>query len=319
VNKTLFVNKLYSVLVVFFVAFTSLYILPYYIYGDQVHYQRLYDGIYGLSLSDGYLFYTSNIDSREPGYFFLAWVSSNLGIDKTYFITFFNIILVYLAYRYLIKLGGHPFVVFLIVSFSYYSYVLFFSAERLKFGFIFLLIGLLYDKRSSVFYLLSVVTHAQIIIVFASSFMLKIKDDIVMFFTKFMVTKKFLLFLVTVFSITTIVFLYMQEHLLSKFNSYFELKNIIEISKLFSFFALSFLYAKKKSDVVMFFIPLFFFTLIFGGERVNFIGYFAFLYFSIYYKKGFNLGIVLTTAYFLYAGSNFVLNVLEYGNAYHSL
>lgn len=315
--KSSLIKKSYLLLTVLSVFALSIMIEPYYIYGDQVHYHRVYNGLNGFNIADAYIFYKANIDSREPGYFFLAWASSNLSIEKNYFITFFNVILSFFAYKYLIKKGGHPFIVFVIISFGYYSCVLFFAAERLKFSFIFLLIGLVYSKKSSIFYILSVITHSQMVIVFISAFMLKIKTDILRLFTKLIVTKRFLLLLIGVSSISVVVFISMQEHFLSKFDSYFELRNIVELSKLFSFFALSYLYAKNRSDVVIFFIPLFFFTLIFGGERVNFIGYFAFLYFSIYYKKGFNFGVLLTTVYFLYAGFDFVLNILKYGSGYY--
>lgn len=318
-KKNIFVNKLYSVLTVLLVTFTSLYIVPYYIYGDQVHYYRVYNGLLGYGLSDGYAFYKANIDSREPGYFLLAWASVNLNIDKIYFVTFFNTCLAYLGYRYLTKIGGHPFVVFTLISFSYYSYVLFFSAERLKFGFIFLLIGLLYSKKKQIFYLLSVVTHAQMIIVFAAAFSLRINKDILGLVVNFRVKKRSLLFILVSFFMAIMIFVFMREHLVSKFESYFEIKGILELLKLSMFFALSYFYGKDKKDVVAFFIPLFLFTLIFGGERVNFLGYFAFLFFSLHYRKGFNFGVLITTLYFIYAGFNFLLNIIKYGNGYYSI
>lgn len=316
-NRKSLINKSYLVITILSVFILSIVLAPSYIYGDQAHYRKIYDGLSGLSIDDAYIFYKANLDSKEPGYFFLAWLSSNLNIDKDHFVIFFNVVLSFFAYKFLLKRGGHPSIVFILVSFSYYSYVLFFAAERLKFGVILLLIGLVVAKKSIIYYLLSVITHSQMIIVYTSSFILKIKTDISNFFITFKVSKRFLIFIISVLTISAFIFIFMQEHLLSKFDSYFELRNLLELSKLFAFFVLSCFYAKNKSDVIAFFLPLLFFTLIFGGERVNFIGYFAFLYFSIHYKKGFNFGIILTTLYFVYSGSNFACNILEYGNGYY--
>lgn len=94
------------------------------------------------------------------------------------------------------------------------------------------------------------------------------------------------------------LFFIMREHLLSKVNSYFELKGVFELIKIGAFFILSYFYAKDKSNAVALFVPLFFLVLIFDGERINFLGYFVFLYFSLQYKKGFNLGSVLVNSYF---------------------
>ena len=318
-SKSIFLKHIFLFLTILSVFILSMSIGPYYINGDQVHYIRIYNGLEGLDFFEGYYFYQANIDSREPGYFTLAWASSNLGIDKNYFITFFNVFLAYFAYRYLNKIGGHPFIVFLIITFSYYSFVLFFAAERLKFGFVFLLLAFTYTKRNYLYLILSVITHAQMIIVITSAFGLRIKMDVFRLFNEFIITKKFLCFMIITTAVTVIVFIFMQEHLLSKFDSYFELRNIIELSKLFLLFFLSLFYAKNKKDVVVFFVPLFLFTLMFGSDRVNFIGYFAFLYFSIYFKRGFNLGVLVTGSYFLYTGFYFLLNIIKYGDGFYNV
>lgn len=80
--------------------------MPYYIYGDQLHYKRIYDGVSYFNLSDAYSFYKANIDSQEPVYFLLSWVSSTLGIDKIYFVTFFNVLLSFLLISISLRLVG---------------------------------------------------------------------------------------------------------------------------------------------------------------------------------------------------------------------
>lgn len=315
-KRNKFIEVMYLYLTVFLVFTLSIVITPFYIYGDQIHYIKLYNGLVGLDLYEGYYFYKTSIDSREPVYFFLAWLFSNFGVEKIYFVSIFNSVLAYFSYRFLNKVGGHPFIVFLIVSLSYYSLVLFFSAERLKFGIIFIIMALIYYKKRYLFYVLSVFSHAQVIIVITSLIFLKASQELSDFFTEFKISKRILLSIIIAIPIAMGVFIIMQEHLLSKFDSYFAIRNILELLKLGSLFILSIIYAKSKKEVITVFLPLFFFTFIFGGERVNFIGYFYFLYFSIYYRKGFNLGILFTLLYFLYASFDFLLNVIKLGDGF---
>lgn len=317
--KSKFYLSFFSFLTILCVFLISLFFIPYYIYGDQVHYHRIYDGVSYFNLSDAYSFYKANIDSQEPVYFLLSWVSSTLGIDKIYFVTFFNVLLSFFAYKYFTKIGGHPFVVFLIVTFGYYSYVLFFAAERLKFGFLFLLIGLLYSKRRYIFYVVSVLSHAQMIALLSSFVVFRFKDDVLNILRNNKVSKNTLFLLMSGAIVSVLVFFIMREHLLSKINSYFELKGVFELIKLGAFFILSYFYAKDKSNAVALFVPLFFLVLIFGGERINFLGYFVFLYFSLQYKKGFNLGSVLVNSYFFYTGAVFLWKIVKYGNGFYSV
>lgn len=71
-KKELYSN-VFLCLTVVLVFSLSLFFIPYYIYGDQVHYQRIYDGLSFFNLSDAYGFYKDNIDSQEPVYFLLSW------------------------------------------------------------------------------------------------------------------------------------------------------------------------------------------------------------------------------------------------------
>lgn len=318
-NKSVFISNLYAFFLCVVVFIVSCYVGPYYIYGDQTHYYRIYNGLAGFSLPDAYVFYKANIDSKEPGYFLLAWLSSNAGIDKVYFIAFFNVLLSFFAYKYFTKIGGHPFVVFLIVTFGYYSYVLFFAAERLKFGFLFLLIGLLYSKRRYIFYVVSVLSHAQMIALLSSFVVFRFKDDVLNILRNNRVSKSTLFLLMSGSIISVLVFFIMREHLLSKINSYFEIRGFFELVKLGSFFVLSYFYAKDKSNAVAFFLPLFFLVFIFGGERINFLGYFVFLYFALQYKKGFNLGNLFVNSYFFYTGAIFLWKIFKYGNGFYSV
>lgn len=317
--KSKFYLSFFSFLTILCVFLISLFFVPYYVGGDQAHYQRIYNGISYFNFADAYVYYKANIDSQEPIYFLLSWFSSSLGIDKLYFVTLFNVLLSFFAYKYFTKIGGHPFVVFFIVVFGYYSYVLFFSAERLKFGFLFLLLGLLYSKRRYVFYVISVLSHAQMIALLSSFTFFRFRSDILSIFLKRKVYKNTLFLLISGTVTSFFVFLIMREHIISKFDSYFEIRGFFELIKLGVFFILSYFYAKDKSSAVALFLPLFFLVFVFGGERINFLGYFVFLYFTFQYKKGFNLGNLLISGYFFYTGAIFLLKIINYGNGYYDI
>lgn len=82
---------------------------------------------------------------------------------------------------------------------------------------------------------------------------------------------------------------------------------------------LSIVYAKDKYTTVYAFIPLFLAVYFVGGGRVNFIGYFAFLFFALHYKKGFNLGVIVTSLYFSVQGFDFLRKIIIYGNGFHQI
>ena len=322
IKKNFYIN-LFAILTIVSVFILSLILGPYYINGDQVHYYRLYNGIAGSSITDGYSFYKNNIDSREPIYFLIIWIASNLGINKVSLIAFFNVITSFYVFRFLIKIGGHPTISYLIVSFSYFSYVIFFSAERLKFSLLFLFIGIFYinsHKKIGYFFLaLSPITHIQAAILYSSFFVSSIKDDILYLFSDFKITKKFLVFLITTILAVVLFYFLMQEQIISKINSYLRFRGLLEIWKLVGLFFLASLYSKEKLNVILSFLPLFIFALILGQDRINIFGYFLFLYFAIPYKQGFNIGVLLTTSYFVYTGFDFISKVLNYGDGFYSI
>ena len=318
-KKSTIHNQLLPIITGVFVLFFSLAVEPYYIKGDQLIYNALYIGVKGLSIDEGLSYYQNNIDSKEFIHFLLIWISSNLSIDKIYFIALANSILAFLSHKFLARQGGNSFIVFIIIALGFYSLVLFFAAERLKFGFLFLLIGLSFKEKpymSFLAFFFSIVTHVQMIMIYPSMILLKVKKDVIRLFKDFRLSTRFLLLLIVTVVFSILTFNVINEQVFSKFNSYFAFQEFDELFKISVFFIFSILYAKRKTDVFLFFIPLLFFVFIFGGSRVNFLGYFVFLYFSIHYRSGFNLGILLTSSYFLYTGILFINNIFLYGDGF---
>ena len=137
-------------LVVFFVFVGSLYIGPLYVLGDQVHYRSVYENLAELSLVDGYIYYNSALDSLEFVHFFLSWLASRF-LDKDLFVAIANALLAWVAFGVFQKWKASVFIAVLLVLTNYYLIAMYFSAERLKFGFIFLGLSFLYIEKMKYF------------------------------------------------------------------------------------------------------------------------------------------------------------------------
>ena len=132
----------YSIAAIFvgaLVFFLTLLVAPYYTSGDQEHYIKAYDGVAGLSLVEGFSFYTDTLSSTEIVHYSLISLGNWFGAEKNFLMAISNAILAYLSMRCFEKLKASVLVAVAIVVLNFYSIVLYFSAERLKFGYIFLL------------------------------------------------------------------------------------------------------------------------------------------------------------------------------------
>jgi hypothetical protein len=149
----------------------SLFLSKFYVAGDQFGYQNTYRLIEGLGLQDGFWMYEHNISGSEYVHFFLSLVGSNLGIDKNFLISLFNGMLAFLSFRLFEKWGVDFRVAVLMVLTNFYMLVLYFAAERLKFGFLFLVLSLLYSSKPWAFYslaFLSIWSHFSMLLILAA-------------------------------------------------------------------------------------------------------------------------------------------------------
>ena len=311
-------ENIFLIFTILSIGLISILVSPYYVFGDQLHYRDIYSNLDDLNISDAFKYYIGRIDSKEPGYFLISWSAASLGVQKDIFMMLSNMLLAALAFKLLMRVGSHYTIAFILVVFSYYSDVLFFSAERLKFGIIFLLIFLLSENKKYKYIFFALMCHAQVLILVFSFLLLFFKNIFKNILSTGMI-KKANLYILLVFIILSIIgFLILKTHLLSKFSSYYSDRGIVEIIRTMVFFILTLIYSKNKSDVFYVFIPIFIAVILFGGERVNFLSYFIFLYYSLHYRKGFNLGILLTTSYFVYTGLFFIKNILLFGDGFSS-
>lgn len=310
-------SSVFLTLALIILALLNIYLLPEYIYGDQQHYRDFYKNIRGLSIKESYGLYKNSLGTQEPIYFFLVWISSNLGISKDALILAANLLLATYTFKAIVKIGAHPFIAFTFICFNFYFFVFYFSAERLKFSLLLLAILFVQNRFRIIYSLLAMLTHLQASMILLSFLAPALKRPFYDIFANFKVKLNSIFAIIGLVLIVSLLASILSNHIISKFNYYLQDNlNLLELLKTIVLFVLSLRYAEKKIDVCLSFIPIIILVLIFGGDRVNFISFLLFIYFSASYNRGFNLGIIITQIYFFYTGCRFLLNILEYGNGF---
>jgi len=263
------------------------------------------------------------LDSKEVVHFFLSWLATNQGIDKDLFIAFSNAVLAFAAVGLMRKMKVSVWIMAVLLLTNFYFYVLYFAGERLKFGFVFLFLSLLYMKRFYIFALLSIFSHVQVIILYGS-ILFKVLfrqtvNRIIKLFSKGKIKKKSLIIISLLPIILFLIYSALSGHLESKFQHYHGIAGhgVADLVRIFAFFILTLWYAKNKEEVTLIFIPLFISVYLIGGERINMMGYFVFLYYALPVNKGFNVGVLTTSVYYLYITYIFMVKVIEYGDGFY--
>lgn len=293
----------------------TLLIMPFYIGGDLTRYRDVYEALPSYGLIDGFSFYTRWLTSREVVHFFLSWTASHF-LSKDLFIAFSNAIFAYVIMSLFQKLRASIIISFLLLLTNYYFIILYFPAERLKFGFIFLAFSMIYSGRIKHifgFATLAIISHAQMIIVYISMlFNLFIKKVL-----STLKTGKVSILLLFLIPCLIIVSLLVGTQIYDKFLSYYGQRGLMDMGKIIIFLILALWYSKKKSETFLIFIPLTIAVFFVGGSRVNLYGYFVFLYYGLQCRGGWNLGVLTTSAYYAYSSIGFVMKIFQYGNGFY--
>jgi hypothetical protein len=291
----------------------SLFVMPLYTHGDQIEYRRAYEELSGLSLTKGYSFYSQCLGSREYIHFFLSWVASRF-IEKDVFIAFSNAIFAYVAMSLFQKWKVSIIIAIWLVLTNFYFLVLYFSAERLKFGFIFLALSMIYIDQVKRFYgfaALALISHVQVIIVYVSILSNIFIKHISKLFSTGQVAKLVLFFVPFLF-ISPLV----GNQILTKYQLHHGEYGVADMAKISIFFLLALWYSREKFEIFKLFVPLFIAVFLVGGDRVNLISYFVFLYYGVQYRGGWNFGVLATSAYFSYASIGFLSNIIQHGDGF---
>ncbi len=135
-----------------------LIVTNWFINGDQSSYIEAYQAI-GTNLLASLLAYKSIIDSTPNLHFILAFVSKQIGIEKFWFSVLTSLFLAVIWANVILKFFTRNYLLTFLVLNSFYFDVLYFSAERLKVGIIF--IGLFLLNKKSFNLILSIGGHLQ--------------------------------------------------------------------------------------------------------------------------------------------------------------
>jgi hypothetical protein len=314
-------NIFFTIIITFGAFLFSLIISNYYVDGDQIYYSEAYDSLKGYNMFEGLLIYRSKILSDEPIHFILIWIFSNLGIDKNIIMSLVNAVLTFILIRILLRWNVVNFIIITLLTTNFYLYVLFFSAERLKFSILFILLSVFFidKKKTSIFFaLLSVITHTQTALIFVANFFGQTMSKLVRLnrlnWNRFNYGK----FLTLIFFLT--IFLFLKDHLYSKFFIYSDMsqsKSIItNVWQSLVFLFLSLFYSKKWFETFSMFIIMILAASLVGSDRITILSYFLFMHHALKINRGINFGVLLSIFYLGFKSILFFTNVFNNGHGF---
>ena len=315
-NNKIQLNVFIRILLLILIFFISIFLGSLYLEGDQSSYIFTYEGLKNKGLVEAYIFYVFYLSSAEFIHFLLSWISSNLGFNKLFIMSLSNVFLSYLIIKLFDRLKVNFAITSIFLLSNFYLFVLFFAAERLKFGFIFFLLSVIYPKRFLLFFsFLSIISHLQMILVYSGKIFQIMLNNFIKFLGTLKINYKNPLPLFLVFIFISYLNL-LQDNILLKFESYNSAQVITDFIRLGIFFIISLAYSTNYKENIIIFIPLVIGILLFGDERVNMIGYVYCLYYLITYKNGVNVGMIALTVYLLYSNILFIQKIIQYGNGF---
>lgn len=294
----------------------SLIIAPFHVEGDQVHYSQAYTVIAGLGFEEALLVYKTIIYTDELVHFFIIWIFSSLGVEKNLLMASANSLLAVLFAKFLRQKGANLLMVVWITFSAYYLHTMFFTLERTKFAFIFMLIYLISQHRKWI--LMAVFTHTLTLIPLAlniisqkifkpkSTQQRNMSGSSLPKIFKITVAVAFLLLLFDVFGV----------HLHDKFFAYYnENKNndFFEGWSLLFLCGATLMTARDRRITLLFYLGLLVSAVLMGSSRINMIGYFAFLYFSNFQHQAFKLSVAVMGVYLLYKTWVYLANIYYFG------
>lgn len=293
----------------------SFIVAPFHVEGDQVHYSKAYKAIAGLGILEAQMVYKTIIYTTEPIHFFIIWIFSSLGVEKNLLMAFANAVLSVLFAKVLHQKGAGFLMVIWITFSCYYLYTMFFTLERTKFAFIFVLLYLLSGRR--VWVLISIFTHNLMLIpvglnILGHNLIAKTKNQKKNSY-------KYSLKVLKIFVSAFILFLLYNSfsvHLYYKFLAYYHENLSNEYFEGWASLVLcgvTLMSARNKKIVILFYCGLLLLAFLMGSSRINMIGYFTFLYFSNFQHQAFKVSVVMFGLYLQYKTFLYLGNIYYFG------
>lgn len=314
---SLYLDRFLVIPVLFVLVFLfSYYVGREFIYGDQLVYRDVYEGVVGKQLFDAYEYYRVRIHSGDLGHFSLIWVFASY-IDKDLLMSFLNGVLACCSYLVFRNWGGGRLISLFIICSGAYFMALYFSAERLKLSFIFVALFWLYFGYSRlisvIMALLAFLSHGQSLIFFSSIAVNSGFKALCVVCNTLKIRLRGISFFILLCMIVVVGGYLFGGYLLDKFNAYRMLGAGAGFWKTLPFVFGGIVCAKKLIEpLIVFFVPVFLVAML-GSDRFLIMVFFVFLYYGFKSNSGYNLFVVIPAIYYAVGGFEYTQNVLNYG------
>lgn len=289
--------------------------LPLYTGGDQVYYRGFYEILPAFGFLEGFDNYRSMLGSSEPVYFLIVYAFSNF-LDKDILMSLLNAALGYFLALWLLRKNVSLIIVGLLLL-NFYLLVLFFSAERLKLGLIFLMASITF--AGALRYVLigfALLSHVQAMVLVVGRIFYTLTSHVPPLFfgrLRFGLAWSFGAALCSV-----VVLFVMRDHILAKYDHYSQYSGGPEhLLKPMIFTLFTLVYARSnKLEAVAMQIPIIAAAFLIGGERIVIFSYFVFMFYALQVNRGLNFGVLLFSVYFFIKGIIFMGDIFYYGNGF---
>ncbi len=290
--------------------FSYVVLSRFYTGGDQTFYTRLYADLPSENLVRGYLVYQKTLSAMEPLYYVLVWTFSRF-LEKSIFMSFVNTALITVLLLNVRRVSLRPVAAWIVLT-NFYLFVLLFSAERLKFGMLFLGIMLLArGNKRHLFALLALMSHFQIIFLLVVAYVTPSLGQIAHLGDK---RNRIKLILLALFA--AVVARFFLGYLQGKFTYYYRGFDILSIGKACLMLAVTIQVAKSRGDAVVNQLPLVVVAVLFGTDRILIFMYMVYLWRLFESRREYTISAVFVNGYFFVAGLTFLYRTIAFHNGF---
>jgi hypothetical protein len=298
------------------VHFVSTILLNSYTLGDQESYRALFDALEGEGISAVAELQFDRTGSSEPLFGLLMWIAVNyLPLNHTQFISFCNSLLAVCLLGYLRKNVAHIATAPLFFT-NYYFIVLLTGAERLKFGYMFLLLASLLVSKWLKIGVIAICLgmHFQSAFLFVATL-----AGSGVSFAKSAVSSMTTVAMMTIIAATALLVLalfWYQDAIYAKILYYMDDAGVDDAGRLAVLLGAGLLFLNDRWRFTATMLILMVAAAAVGGERVNMIGFTAFTHQVLQEKKSVNPIFLVILAYYSYKSIDFVFRIFEFGQGF---
>lgn len=297
--------------------YASLRFLELYDLGDQVWYTQLYNILEFTPFLDVPLVQREHVGGAEFLYGYVMWVGSHVGFQKGVYIALFNAVLICLLFVFL-KMNRAGLAVTSLALSNYYLLVLITSAERLKFAYLVLLIAAVATARWKRVLALALAPafHFQTLLFYGG---LLAPQALNLLISNPRMRARALMVIGGAIIGGLIVSAIFSEAILHKLWYYTAHRpdgGILELADIAVLSIVGLMVARDKLRIASAMSPMIIAVGIFGGERINMIGFTLMFYFLVDERRVHHPLFILILCYFSYKSIGYIDNVLTYGTGF---